>query len=88
MRILVTGGLGTLGRRLAGELQSRGHDVFSLDISHGGEEAGFSLRTDVSAPVKRVDVSKAVRDLGHRTTVPLEEGMRRTNAWMREVYKL
>ena len=37
---------------------------------------------------KRVDVSKAVRDLGHRTTVTLEEGIRRTVAWMREVYKL
>lgn len=37
---------------------------------------------------KRVDVSKAVRDLGHRTTVTLEEGIRRTAAWMQEVYKL
>jgi dTDP-glucose 4,6-dehydratase len=37
---------------------------------------------------KRVDVSKAVRDLGHRTTVNLEEGIRLTVAWMREVYRL
>jgi dTDP-glucose 4,6-dehydratase len=36
---------------------------------------------------KRVDVSKAVRDLQHRTTVSLEEGMRLTVAWMREVYR-
>jgi dTDP-glucose 4,6-dehydratase len=38
--------------------------------------------------VKRVDVSKAVRDLGHRTTVSLEEGIRRTADWMRDVYRL
>jgi len=38
--------------------------------------------------VKRVDVSKAVRDLDHRTTVSLEEGIRRTAAWMRDVYRL
>ena len=38
--------------------------------------------------VKKVDVTKAVRDLGHKTTVTLEEGIRRTAAWMREVYRL
>jgi dTDP-glucose 4,6-dehydratase len=38
--------------------------------------------------VKRVDISKAVRDLDHRTTVSLEEGVRRTVAWMRDAYRL
>ena len=38
--------------------------------------------------IKKVDNSKAVRDLGHTTTVTLEEGIRRTVAWMREVYGL
>ena len=37
---------------------------------------------------KRVDVSKAVRDLGHRDTFSLEEGMRLTAQWMRTVYKI
>jgi dTDP-glucose 4,6-dehydratase len=37
---------------------------------------------------KRVDVSKAVNDLGHTTSVSLEEGIRRTAAWMRETYRL
>jgi len=37
---------------------------------------------------KKVDITKAVRDLGHKTTVTLEEGIRRTVAWMREVYRL
>lgn len=32
---------------------------------------------------KMVDVSKAVRDLGHKNTVSLKEGIRRTLCWMR-----
>jgi len=36
---------------------------------------------------KRLDVSKAVRDLGHQNTVSLEEGIARTIDWQKEVYK-
>lgn len=36
---------------------------------------------------KRVDVSKAVRDLGHEDSYGLEEGMRLTMEWMRKVYE-
>jgi dTDP-glucose 4,6-dehydratase len=35
---------------------------------------------------KLVDCSKAERDLDHRTTVSLEEGIARTLDWMRSVY--
>ena len=35
---------------------------------------------------KIVDVSKAVRDLNHRSTVDLEEGLSRTLDWMAKVY--
>jgi dTDP-glucose 4,6-dehydratase len=38
--------------------------------------------------VKRVDISKAVRDLDHRTTVSLEEGVPPHVAWMRDAYRL
>ena len=59
MKILITGGMGTLGRGLSEELRSRGHEVFSIDIGHGPEEAGFSLRTDVPAPrYARCDVGE------------------------------
>jgi len=34
---------------------------------------------------KRVDVSKAIRDLGHKDTYGLEEGMQLTADWMRQV---
>ena len=38
--------------------------------------------------VKRVDISKAIRDLEHKTTVSLEEGVRRTGEWLRDAYRL
>ena len=37
---------------------------------------------------KQVDCSKARRDLKHRTTVTLEEGIAQTIEWMRDVYRL
>lgn len=37
---------------------------------------------------KKVDCTKARRDLDHKTTVKLEEGIANTIAWMREVYKV
>jgi dTDP-glucose 4,6-dehydratase len=37
---------------------------------------------------KKVDCSKARRDLNHKTTVTLEEGISNTLNWMREVYRL
>ena len=37
---------------------------------------------------KRVDVSKALRDLAHRDTYSLEDGLRITAEWMRRVYNL
>jgi len=36
---------------------------------------------------KRVDVSKAVRDLSHRNSYSLEAGMQITADWMRKVYE-
>lgn len=35
---------------------------------------------------KKVDLSKAYKDLDHKTTVPLEEGIPRTIDWMQSVY--
>jgi dTDP-glucose 4,6-dehydratase len=37
---------------------------------------------------KLVDVSKAIRDLGHQDTHSLERGLRTTAEWMRQVYNL
>ena len=37
--------------------------------------------------VKKVEVTKAVRDLDHKSTVSLEEGIPKTIEWQKEVYK-
>lgn len=37
---------------------------------------------------KKVDISKAVNDLGHKMTVSLDQGIKRTIDWMREYYKI
>jgi dTDP-glucose 4,6-dehydratase len=59
MRILVTGGLGTVGAGLIKELRGRGHHVVSCDLHHQADEIGFSLRTDVEAPLyARCDVGE------------------------------
>lgn len=49
-KVLVTGGLGTIGRGLIDELRSKGHEVYSVDLGHSEDEIGFSLRTDVIEP--------------------------------------
>ena len=59
MHILVTGGLGTVGASLIQELRGRGHHVVSCDLHHQPDEIGFSLRTDVEAPLyARCDVGE------------------------------
>jgi len=35
---------------------------------------------------KKVDISKAIRDLGHQSSVTLEEGIPRTICWQKEVF--
>src|SRR4051812_48302616 len=47
MRVLVTGGSGTVGAGLIAELRARGHHVVSCDVQHQPDEIGFSLGTDV-----------------------------------------
>jgi len=40
----------------------------------------------LTTKIKNVDISKAVRDLGHKETYSLEEGIRRTAEWMKRQY--
>lgn len=40
----------------------------------------------LTTKAKRVDMSKALKDLGHKDTYSLKEGLRITADWMREVY--
>lgn len=59
MRILVTGGLGTVGSGLVKELRTRGHHVVACDLAHQPDQAGFSLRGDLNEPVyARCDIGE------------------------------
>lgn len=62
--------------RLAGE-QNRGAELIRFEDSE--------ILTTMH---KRVDNDRAKQDLDMRTTVALEEGISRTLAWMREVYRV
>lgn len=50
MRILITGGQGTIGKTLYKELESRGHHVMSCDLFHAEEQLSFSIAPDVKQP--------------------------------------
>ncbi len=65
-------------KRVSDIILSHLHKDDSLVEYHELEEA--------TALEKRVDVSKAVRDLGHRSVVALEEGIPMTIDWQKEVY--
>ena len=43
-------------------------------------------KQDDTTLIKKVDTTKAVRDLEHKSTVPLEEGIPRTIEWQKGVY--
>lgn len=59
MRILVTGGLGTVGRCLTEQLRKRGHHVVCCDLYHQPDEIGFSVGTDIKEPLyARCDIGK------------------------------
>lgn len=58
-KMLVTGGLGTIGRSLIEELRNRGHEVYSIDLDHSSDQIGFSLRTDFKTPLyARCDIGE------------------------------
>jgi dTDP-glucose 4,6-dehydratase len=59
VRVLVTGGCGTVGAGLKQELRSRGHHVVTCDLQHQPDEIGFSLRGDLEIPLyARCDVGE------------------------------
>lgn len=58
-RILITGGLGTVGAGLRKECLARGHYVAVCDLYHSVDEVGFGLRADVPCPTyARCDVAE------------------------------
>lgn len=59
MKILVTGGLGTVGSFLTNELRNRGHEVISCDLAHQPNEIAFSIKSDLHNPTyARCDIKE------------------------------
>jgi dTDP-glucose 4,6-dehydratase len=54
MRILVTGGMGTVGRPLVKELKIRGHEVFACDLAHSYQD--WYRRCDISEFHELIDL--------------------------------
>src|SRR5205807_5632046 len=48
------------------------------------KSVNYSESEILTTKIKRVDISKSVRDLDHKNSYTLEEGMRITADWMRE----
>ena len=64
-------------------------ELSDLVIEVTGAEPSLAQHQDseiLTTRVKKVDVSKAVRDLDHQIAVGLVEGVRQTVAWLRKVY--
>ena len=64
-------------------------DASDLVLKHAGKSDQFVVYKE-SEPFttkdKKVDVTKALRDLNHKPAVQLDEGIRNTVEWMRKVY--
>lgn len=64
-------------------------EAADLVIKHSGCDASLAQYADpepFTTLRKQVDCTKAVRDLGHRSTVTLDEGIKNTIEWMRSYY--
>lgn len=85
----------------AGEVYNIGGDDFhsieeaaSLVLKHAGKAGQedrlirYEEEEILTTREKLTDCSKARRDLGHRSTVSLDEGIRQTIAWMRDYYRI
>jgi dTDP-glucose 4,6-dehydratase len=62
------------------------HEATGTNTMFGGFGVRYAEKEELTTTEKQVSLEKAKKDLGHVTTVELEEGIRYTVSWMREVY--
>ncbi len=63
-------------------------DLILAEVGIGDDQIEYREAEPFTTRDKKVDVSKAERDLGHAPKVSLAEGVARTVAWMRRVYEI
>jgi dTDP-glucose 4,6-dehydratase len=76
---------------IGGEQYHTIEELSDLVIKATGADPSLAEYKDtetLTTRLKRVDTAKARRDLDHRDAVTLEEGVRLTVAWMRQIYGL
>ena len=61
-------------------------DIILNYLGKGDSLVEYKDAQEDTTLLKMVDTTKAVRDLGHKSTVTLEEGIPRTIHWQKEVY--
>ncbi|MDP2930954.1 MAG: NAD(P)-dependent oxidoreductase [Chloroflexota bacterium] len=87
---------GIAGKFKAGEIYNiAGTDLHDMKrasdiiLAYLGKDDSLVEYRDVQEATtleKKVDITKVVRDLGHKSTVALEDGIHRTIDWQKEVY--
>jgi len=61
-------------------------DLILKSLGKDDSKVAYSEAEPFTTKIKTPDSSKAMGDLGFELTVPVEEGMRRTVEWFRELY--
>lgn len=61
-------------------------DLILENVGIGDDLVEYKEAEPFTTKDKKVDTSKAIRDLGHEPKIPLKEGVAMTVSWMRQVY--
>ncbi|MCK4236022.1 MAG: NAD(P)-dependent oxidoreductase [Candidatus Krumholzibacteria bacterium] len=62
-------------------------DLILQDLGKSDNNITYSEGEPFTTKDKKVDLTKAIRDLDHKITIPLEEGIPKTIEWMKSVYR-
>jgi dTDP-glucose 4,6-dehydratase len=76
---------------LGSETQYTIEELAEIVLKHTGADsslAEYKSEEDFTTKEKIADSSKAKRDLDHKITVPLEEGIKRTVEWFKHKYRI
>ncbi|MFW9887435.1 MAG: NAD-dependent epimerase/dehydratase family protein [Candidatus Thorarchaeota archaeon] len=76
---------------LGSEIQYTIEDLAKIILKHTGVDHSLAKYKDAEAFTTRfkiADSEKAKKDLNHKSTIPLDEGIRRTVDWFKQAYRV